>query len=66
MSILVAFFFKRVPTLSPIFTLPPSPPRELRITRWGYAFLHKGGGEIYGGYDDDFYSWWSRQVLTLE
>ena len=57
-SILVAFFFERVPALSPRVRLLPSPPREPRLTWWGDVFLHEGGGEIQCGYDDGFYAWW--------
>ena len=47
-------------------TLPPFPPHELILTWWGDVFLHQGGGEIQGGYDDDFYAWWICQVPALE
>ena len=43
-SILVSFFFERVPALSTAVTLPAFPPREPRITWWGDIFLRKGGG----------------------
>ena len=60
-SILVVFFFERVPALSPTIPLPLISPRQPRITIWGDIFLHQGGGGgVKSGYDDDFYSWWSR------
>ena len=46
--------------------LSPSPPHCPRITWWGDVFLRRGGGEIHGGYDNDFYAWWSHQVPGLE
>ena len=65
-SIFVAFFFERVPALSPRERLPPSPPCEPRITQWGDVLLRQGGGKIRGGFDDEFYASWSRQVPSLE
>ena len=56
-SILVAFLFKRVPSLILAVTLPPYPPRDPRITWWGDVFLRWGGGEIQGDYYGDFYAW---------
>ena len=56
-SILVAFFFKRILALSPTVTLPPFPPHDPRIMQVGDVFLHKGGVEVQGVYDDDFYMW---------
>ena len=38
-SILVAFFFKQVPTLSPTVVLPHPHPRDPRLTRWGDVFV---------------------------
>ena len=62
-SILVALFFERVPTVP----LPLVSPRWPRITRWGDIFLHQGGiCAIQNGYDDEFYSWWDRQVPALD
>ena len=46
--------------------LPPTPPRDPRLTRLGDLFLHQVGGEIQGGFYDDFYAWWSRKVATFE
>ena len=28
--------------------------------------MRKGGGDIKGGYDDDFQAWWSQQVPAFE
>ena len=39
-SILVAFFFERVPSLSPIVPLPYFYPRQPRLSRWGEILLH--------------------------
>ena len=66
-SILVAFFFERVPGLSPAVLLPVSSPRQPRLSRWGEIFLHQGGGgSIQSVYEDEFYLWWERQLPTLE
>ena len=66
-SILVAFFFERVPTISPAVPLPAFSPRQPRLTKWGEVFLRQGGrGSVQGVCDDDFYVWWGRQLPALE
>ena len=66
-SILVALFFEIVHALIPAVPLPPLSPHQPRLTRWGDIFLHQGGGGgVQSGYDDYFYTWWERQVPTLE
>ena len=66
-SILVAFFFERVPGLSPAVPLPVCSPRQPRLSRWGEIFLHQGGGgSVQSAYDVDFYFWWERQLPALE
>ena len=66
-SILVAFFFERVPSLSPTVPLQVRSPRQTRLSRWGGIFLRQGGGgSVQSVYDDDFYLWWGRQLLALE
>ena len=58
-SILVDFFFERVPGLSPAVPLPVHSPRHPRLSRWGEIFLLQGGrGLVQSVYDDDFYLWW--------
>ena len=60
-SILVAFFFERVPAMSPVIPLEIIHPRQLRLSRWGDIFLRQGGGDVVQSmYDDDFYTWWER------
>ena len=60
-SILVAFFFERVPSLSPAVPLPFSSPHHPRLSRWGEISLRQGGGgSVQSVYDDDFYLWWER------
>ena len=43
--ILVFFFFERFLSLSLVVTLPPCPPCDPRLTRWGDIFLRYGGGD---------------------
>ena len=64
--ILVVFFFVRIPTLILVVTLPPSTLGDPRLMWWGDIFLLQGGGEVHNGDGDDFYSWCSRKVPTLE
>ena len=63
----MAFFFERVPGLSPAVPLPISSPRQPRPSKWGEIFLRQGGdGSVQIVYDDDFYLWWERQRPALE
>ena len=64
--ILTAFFFERVPALSPKVTLSHPHSCELRLTTWRDVLVRQGGGDIRDGYDDEFYSWWIRQVPAFE
>ena len=58
-SILVAFFFERVPCLSPAVPLLVRSPHQPKMSRWGEIFLRQGGGgSVQSVYDDDFYLWW--------
>ena len=58
-SILVVFFFERVPAMSPAIALQVRSPCQPRLRRWGDIFLHQGRGDIVHSIDDaDFYSWW--------
>ena len=58
-SILVAFFFERVPGLSPAVPLPVRSPHQPRLSRWGEIFLRQGGsGLVQSVYNEDFYFWW--------
>ena len=60
-SILVAFFFERVPSMSPVVPLPFFSPYQPRLSRWGEIVLRQGGDEsVQSVYDDDFYLWWGR------
>ena len=55
-SILVAFFFERVPAMSPTIPLQVRHPRQPRLSRWGDIFLCQGGGDIVQSvYNDDLY-----------
>ena len=66
-NILVAFFFERVPGLSPTIPFPVRSPRQPRLSRWGEIFLRQGGGgSVQSIYNDDFYFWWERQLPALE
>ena len=66
-SILVAFFFERVPAMSPAIPLQVRSPCQPRLSQWGDIFLRQGGGDIvHSVYDDDFYTWWERQLPALE
>ena len=63
----MAFFFERVPALSPAIPLPVRSPCQPRLSRWEDIFLRQGGGDsVHSVYDDDFYTWWERQLPALE
>ena len=53
--------------MSPAIPLEVRHPRQPRLSRWGDIFLRHGGGDVVQSmYDDDFYTWWERQVPALE
>ena len=53
--------------MSPAIPLQVHHPRQPRLSRWGDIFLRQGGGDVvHSMYDDDFYTWWERQVPVLE
>ena len=53
--------------MSPAIPLQVRHPCQPRLSRWGDIFLRHGGGDVVQSmYDDDFYSWWERQVPVLE
>ena len=63
----MAYFFERMPGLSPTVPLPDFSPRQPRLSKWGEIFLRQGSsGSVQSVYDDDFYLWWERQLPTLE
>ena len=63
----MVFFFERVPAIIPVKPLPYFSPHQTRLTRWGEVFLRQGGGRsVQGVYDEEFYVWWERPLLTLE
>ena len=53
--------------MSPAIPLEIRHPCQPRLSRWGDIFLRHGGGDVVQGmYDDNFYTWWERQVPALE
>ena len=53
--------------MSPAIPLQVRHPHHPRLSQWGDIFLRQGGGYIvHNVYDDDFYTWWERQLLALE
>ena len=63
-SILVAFFFERVSSLSPAVPFPVRSPLQPRLSRGGDIQIN--GGSVQSVYDDDLYFWWERQLPALE
>ena len=52
--------------MSPKVRLLLAPPPKPRLTQWGDVFFCQGGGEIWGGFDDEFYAWWGRKVPAFK
>ena len=66
-SILVAFLFESVPSLTRAVPLPLRSPRHPRLSRWREIFLHQRcDGSVESVYDDDFYLWWEQKLPALE
>ena len=64
-SILSTFFFERVPRLSPRVDVPLHKVRDPSQRRWADAMHRLGGGRVSNPYPADLFSWWRRQVVSI-
>jgi len=65
-TILCFFFFKRVPSLNPWETLRGHMVSHPSVYRCATLFPRQGGGRTIEAFDDNFFDWWSRLILTIE
>jgi hypothetical protein len=65
-TILCAFFFERVPSLSPRETVRGHIASSPAVNRWVVLLPRQGGGRTIEAFDDKFFDWWSRQILVIE
>lgn len=63
-SLICSFFFKRILTLAPRVSLPPSPMREPQMRRWTLLWYCLGGGPP-RHYNEDFFNWWTQVTFCI-
>jgi hypothetical protein len=65
-TILCAFFFERVPSLSPREIVRGHVASSPAVNRWATLLPRQGGGRTIEAFDDKFFYWWSRQIPAIE
>jgi hypothetical protein len=65
-SILCSFFFEQVPILGPRVEIVPHGPHDTTMARWTEVMRWLGRGRVPTPYNDEFFFWWHRQVITLD
>jgi hypothetical protein len=65
-SILCSFFFERVPGLGPRVEILPRGPHDPAMAWWTEVMRRQGGGRVSTPYNEDFFYWWQRQVISLD
>jgi hypothetical protein len=65
-SILCIFFFERVPVLIPRVEIIPCGPCDPTMSWWTKVIRQLGGGWVTTPYNDEFFIWWCRQVISIE
>jgi hypothetical protein len=65
-SILCSFVFERVPGLGPRFEILPRGPHDLAMAWWTKVMRWQGRGRVPTPYNEDFFYWWRRQVISLD
>jgi hypothetical protein len=65
-SILCSFFFEQVPSLGHRVDIIPHGPLDPAMEWWNKVMRWQGGGRVLTPYNDDFFFWWSWQVIALD
>ena len=65
-SILSAFFFERVPGLSPRFHIAPHGVKNKAQIRRANFMRRLGGGRVANPYPANFFLWWRRQIIAID
>ena len=66
-TILMTFFFEKIPGLRPKVISSIYSPRDPRISWWDDLMKRLGGGEVpHTTQDDEFFQWWEEQVIIVE
>jgi hypothetical protein len=64
-SILLSFFFERVPTSCPWDVVPDVGYRDPTMKKWTYL-LSRLGGEHNSSLMQNFFRWWDRQIVAID
>ena len=66
-TILMTFFFEKIPGLRPKVISSIKNPRDPRIAQWADLMKRLGGSEVpRTTWDDEFFQWWEEQVIAVE
>lgn len=65
-SILLSLFFERVPGMSPRVDFGPHAMMIPTMGRSTSLMFRLGGGQLQRYFDDEYFGWWSRQIVALE
>jgi hypothetical protein len=65
-TILCSFFFERVLSFSPQVVVRGHQASLPAMCRWEVLMPRQGGGRTNESFDDDFFSWLSRQISVIE
>jgi hypothetical protein len=65
-TILCSFFFERMPSFSPREVVQGHQASLPTICRWVVLLPQEGGGRTNESFDENFFSWLSRQISVIE
>jgi hypothetical protein len=65
-TILCSFFFERVPCFSPRMTVRGHLANFPTVCRWAALLPRQGGGRTIEAFNDDFFTWLSRQIPAIK
>ena len=66
-TILMTFFFEKIPALRPRVISTISSPQDPRISRWADMMKRLGGSEVpQTTWDDQFFLWWGEQIIAVD
>ena len=66
-TILMTFFFEKIPVLRPRVISTISSPRDPRIASWADMMKRLGGSEVpRTTCDDEFFLWWGEQIIAVD
>lgn len=65
-SILLSFFFERIPSQIPWVSLRTHAAIIPAMGWWKFLMLRLGGGRVVHPFDDEYFHWWSHHIVAIE